>query len=373
MVRGCTEIKLLLHDFSCSAPFQSTHQAQGCVHQIPTFPLPYKITILSSKIPACPSPCFRSPMGFLSASWFSGWLSILGKKTKLQGRQREWQDMVYFPLSGKPGQWSEPSWLYERGDKGCCWHGECWEWGRQLQPCRAVSACLSGGWTIWRSKGGSGIYKSACACLCGSRVCIYYKEKLQMDNHPFWWLRPGSELIKISRNHSTYSGRFWPHLSLPFPNMPMTLRAVSCCIYSIQPCEQWGFPCFPECWLYRGSLGMLPSLLSHPAVTERQVLLIHLSLLKLLRGRCLIWFSKFASPGGFFSHLLYCFYLNTFQHHLTPQKPEFKTRKAHHPITFIQSITFLPALPELFLTCLHPFLKSLHSGFQISKADEPLV
>lgn len=48
----------------------------------------------------------------------------------------------------------------------------------------------------------------------------------------------------------------------------------------------------------------------------------------------------------------------------------FEIRKAHHPITFLQSITFLRALPELSLTCPHPFLKGLHSGFQTSEADE---
>lgn len=36
-----------------------------------------------------------------------------------------------------------------------------------------------------RSKGTSGIYMSACARLCGSRVCIHYKEKLQMETSHF--------------------------------------------------------------------------------------------------------------------------------------------------------------------------------------------
>lgn len=77
------------------------------------------------------------------------WLTQhFGTEPKLQRREKECQDMVNFPLSGKPGQRSEPSWWYQRGDKGCCWRGGCWGWGRQLQPCRAVSVSVSGGWSI---------------------------------------------------------------------------------------------------------------------------------------------------------------------------------------------------------------------------------
>jgi len=36
-----------------------------------------------------------------------------------------------------------------------------------------------------KSKEGSDIYMSVCACLCGNRVCIYYREKTQMETTQF--------------------------------------------------------------------------------------------------------------------------------------------------------------------------------------------
>lgn len=185
MVHGCTEIKPLLHDFSCSAPFQYTCGTQGCVHQFPTFPLPYKITILLSKIPACPSPCFRSPMGFLSATWLSGWVSLLGKNWNFRGERGNSRTWSIFHCVGNQGSGLSPL-VYRKeeikavvdmvgvqGEEHSSSHAELWV---SVSLVAEVSA---------RSKGGSGIYMSACACLCGSRVCIYYKEKLQMETTHF--------------------------------------------------------------------------------------------------------------------------------------------------------------------------------------------
>lgn len=347
MVHGCKEMQPLLPNFSCSAPFpQSSGLCPPNDSSNPHLSSALQNHQPVEQIPACPSPCFRSPTGFLSATRLSGWLSILGKNWNFRGERgnvRTWS--IFHCLGNKDSGLSPLGYTKEKikavvdmvgieSEEGSSSHAELW-------VCVSLVAEVSA-----RSKAGSGIYKSACARLCGSRVCIYYKEKLQMETTQFGVWGLFQSLLK-SVGVIPHSDGFWPHLSLPLPNIPMTSRAAACCIASIKPCEQWGCPCSPEWLLHRGTLDMPPALLSHPADTERQVLLIHHSLLKIPRCHCLIWFGKLASPGRFFPSFGY-FYLNTLQHHLPPQEPDLRSGR----FTILLPSSSLSHFSELCLNCL---------------------
>lgn len=159
------------------------------------------------------------------------------------------------------------------------------------------------------------------------------------------------------------------------PQHAHELRAAPCCISSITPGEQWGFPGSPWWLFYRESLENNSSSGIHT--------------LQILRGKCcsfitpcsrhqdpIVWFGSVNwHHQGFFS-LLCCFYLNSLQHHLPPQEPDLRSQGLiiSSPSS-ISHIIFLPALPELPISCLqlkHPFLKGLHAGFADIKSWWPL-
>lgn len=91
----------------------------------------------------------------------------------------------------------------------------------------------------------------------------------------------------------------------------------------------------------------------------------------------IVWFGSGNWRHQGFFHLLCCFCLNTLQHHLPPQEPDLRWEGLiiSSPSSIHQSITFLPALPELPITCFqlkHPFLNGLHAGFADTKSRWPL-
>ena len=133
MMCDCTETQLLLPSFSCPAPPQSAHRAQGCVHQMTaqnlTFPHPTKSPACWAKFPHVRLPISDHRARF-SACHQAFWPSQhFGKELKLQRREGEWQEMANFlqwqetanfPLSGERRQWSESSLLCKGGDQSCC-------------------------------------------------------------------------------------------------------------------------------------------------------------------------------------------------------------------------------------------------------------
>lgn len=109
--------------------------------------------------------------------------------------------------------------------------------------------------------------------------------------------------------------------------------------------------------------------------------------LQMLRSKCctfispcsryrdpIVWFGFVNWRHQVFFHLLCCFYLNTLHQHLPPQESDLRLEEfiISSPSSILWSITFLPALPELSITCLqlkHPF----HAEFADIKSWWPFA
>lgn len=173
MVHGWTDMEPLLPRFSCPAPHQSTHRAQGCVHQTTAhIPHPTKSPVCWAKFLHIRLPISSYwlflwlPLGFLdcSALWErvetseeragmagDGYFSTgRGEKTVAwvlyaKGKMKAVVDMV--SIAGKEGS---------------------------IQPSMSVSTRISHTQQLKCLQDLRKDLVFTCLCMCSSRVCAYY-------------------------------------------------------------------------------------------------------------------------------------------------------------------------------------------------------
>lgn len=179
-MHGCAETQALFSIFSWPAPPQSTHllRAESTKQQLKfSLPGPTKSLIRQN---SCISICLLQITGCSVCHWVFLLAQPFEKELKLQRRAMEAEDGYFSTV------WGEKTmvWVFFVLWKGRSKLLLTWSvlWVRQASsshPGLLYLACLAAEVSA-RSKGGSG-FTCVCVCMGGSNVCIYYKEKLQME------------------------------------------------------------------------------------------------------------------------------------------------------------------------------------------------